>query len=325
MPTLNDLFRPSIPLEQFSRFSCNMATCLAAGLGIPGSLTTCGRTFPNLELRAILKSAGKRTTDGMTLFDALEPHKNRFPAFFLPVLRCGEECGRLDEALRYLESHCRDMAEPARMMRNTWLVPLVMMLISTLICTAAYFTFAPVAVAFRYMESSMESYLLLGFAVGLAICVPPLRALCDQLRLFIPVIGPAERELTLNRFFNAMNLLYSTGGRRVETMIRLAAASCENIAIRTDFMNAAKVIESGGTIAEAFAAVGCLSLSYKASIMMGDEAGKLDDAFEMICKESSDAVVALLAGFQQVFFRIVAYSAMMTTVLTVMGLAMSRR
>ena len=41
----------------------------------------------------------------------------------------------------------------------------------------------------------------------------------------MPVIGPAERELTLNRFFHAMNLLYSTGGRRVEQMIHLAADS----------------------------------------------------------------------------------------------------
>ena len=74
------------------------------------------------------------------------------------------------------------------------------------------------------------------------------------------MIGPAERELTINRFFHAMNLLYSTGGRHVEEMIRLAADSVENSVLRADFLRAARVMESGGTIGEAFIAVARLAV-----------------------------------------------------------------
>jgi hypothetical protein len=94
-------FGPKITLEQLSVFSGNLATCLSAGLDIPRSLDTCLRSSPSPILRAILSLAARQTAKGMSLFDALEPQKIRFPAFFLPVVRCGEESGHLDGTLRY--------------------------------------------------------------------------------------------------------------------------------------------------------------------------------------------------------------------------------
>ena len=90
----------------------------------------------------------------------------------------------------------------------------------------------------------------------------------------MPVIGPAERELTMNRFFHAMNVLYSTGGRRVEEMIRLAADSAENLALRADFLRAAEIIESGGSIGEAFSAVASIPLGYQGDHRGGRGSGK---------------------------------------------------
>src|SRR5208282_6819053 len=90
-------------LEQLSLFSGNLATCVSAGLDISKSLDTCQRSSPSPILREILTDAAKNTAKGMKLFDALELHKNCFPAFFLPVVRCGEESGHLDGTLRYLE------------------------------------------------------------------------------------------------------------------------------------------------------------------------------------------------------------------------------
>ena len=52
------------------------------------------------------------------------------------------------------------------------------------------------------------------------------------MKLLVPMLGLAVRDLAMNQFFHAFNLLYSTGGRRVEEMIRLAAATVENLAVR---------------------------------------------------------------------------------------------
>ena len=81
--------------------------------------------------------------------------------------------------------------------------------------------------------------------------------------LALPWIGTIVRDLSVNRFFHAMNMLYSTGGIRVEAMIRQAAACVDNHVARADFLRAAEVIESGGTIAAAFAVPVMIPKEYK--------------------------------------------------------------
>jgi len=318
------IISPKITLGQLSLFSGNLATCVAAGLDIPKSLDTCQRSSPSPMLREILRLAAKRTAGGLALFAALEPHKDCFPAFFLPVLRCGEESGHLDRTLRYLEGHCRLLVGPARTMRNTWLVPLCLMLGGTAISVVAYWVLAPWAIAVGFTVDSLKFFAVAGVAVWAVFHVRPCRALAEYARLFLPVIGPAERELTMNRFFHAMNLLYSAGGRRVEEMIRLAADSAENSVLRADFLRASDAIESGGTIGEAFSAVEHIPFHYKTTIAAGDVAGKLETAFDMICRESGELVVSLLAGFQSLFFRIVALAVMLSVIGTIYELAFLR-
>ena len=230
------IFRARISLAQLSLFSGNLATCISAGLEIPRSLTTCQRSAPSPILREILTAAAKRAAGGKSLFDALKPHERSFPAFFLPAVRCGEEAGRLDETLRYLETHCRLLVEPMRIMRNMWFAPLCLLLADTVICITAYCFIAPRAMTIAYVLDWLRFYAILAAAVAAVLYVPPLRFLAESVRLIVPIIGPAERELTMNRFFHAMNVLYSTGGRRVEEMIRLAADSAENLALRADFL-----------------------------------------------------------------------------------------
>jgi MSHA biogenesis protein MshG len=167
------LFGPKITLEQLALFSGNLATCISAGLNIPKSLDTCQRSSPSPVLREVLTSAAKDTAKGMKLFDALEPHKHCFPAFFLPVVRCGEESGHLDRTLRYLENHCRLLAGPTRTMHNTWFVPLCLMLGGTGICTVAYWLLAPRAMAIQFVIESVRFYAVVAAAIWAAFYVPP--------------------------------------------------------------------------------------------------------------------------------------------------------
>lgn len=256
----------------------------------------------------------------MELSEALAPWADHFPAFFLPVLRCGEHSGRTDQTLRYLEQHCGMLVEPARIMRNTWLVPLCIMLAGSAVCALAYLVFAPFSATFAYVVRTVTFYGTIAVAVAAALCVPQIRAVVDQLKLVVPKIGPAERELAMNRFFHAMNLLYSTGGRRVEQMICLAADSTGNAVLRRDFLRAAAAIESGGTIGQAFSAPAMLPFDYKAMILVGDEAGKLDAAFETLCRLTSDGVVRHLRGFQEIFFRVVAAAVIFSVTMTLFSL-----
>jgi type IV pilus assembly protein PilC len=289
-------FRRKIPLEQLSLFCGNLATCLSAGIGVPQSLRTTTRSSPIAGLRDIAEKAAERTQTGMELSEAFEPWQDAFPAFFLPALHCGELSGRMDQALRYLECHCRELAAPMRAMRDTWLVPLVIVLIG-----AAGRILVPLMTAnFRALIAAIAEYAMVAALLWCAFFVPQVKIVVDRMKLLVPMFGLAVRDLAMNQFFHAFNLLYSTGGRRVEEMIRLAAATVENLAVRADLLRAAEVIESGGTISDAFSAPAYIPTEYRVTILVGDEAGKLEAAFETICRLTAETVQYSLEVFRKV-------------------------
>jgi type IV pilus assembly protein PilC len=318
-------FFSRIPLEPLSRFCGNMGMCLSAGMTLLTSLRTCHRAFPSPMLKNILGEAIPRVENSMTLSEALEPWHRQFPAFFLPALQCGEQSGRIDETLRYLEKHCSLLAEPTRVMRNTWLMPLCLMLFGSVFCIAAHLVFAPFHATLSYAFSTTMSYGQFAVLVFLVLYIPQLRTLAERWMLVLPLIGPALRELAIHRFFHAMHMLYSTSGMRVESMIRLAAKSAGNSALEEDFLRAAECIERRGTIGEAFSQMTLLPPEYKMILTSGDEAGKLDTAFETVCRHSTNAVNGRLSAFQQVFFRVMTAAVLASIIATLSSLIAMRR
>ena len=210
-------------------------------------------------------------------------------------------------------------------MRNTWLAPLAIMLMGSAVSTVAYAVFASVSAALVYFFRSCLSYAIVLAGLWAVLRLDAFRAVVDRLTLFVPMIGAAFQDLAMNRFFHALNLLYSTGGQRVEKMIRLAAVSAGNLALRDDFLRAAKVVEAGGTVAEAFAAPACIPADYKAILQAGDEAGKLESALATISRVTGESVQHRLAVFQEVFFRLVAVSVIFSITMTIWSLVNVRR
>ncbi len=298
--------------------------CLEAGIAMRNAVRTCQRTFSNPWFRSLLQEVIERLDTGMELSEALQPWRNRFPAFFLPVLRCGERSGRMDATLAYLEHHCQLLVGPARTVRNTWFVPLCIMAFCSAFGLVAHVLFAPLWTTLNYAMQLVKFYGNLAAAVWVAVNVPAVREVVDQLRLLIPFLGPAERELAINRFFHAMNLLYSTGGQRVEQMVRWAAESTGNRVVRADFLRAAARIESGATISAAFLRIPSLPQDYKGTINAGEEAGKLDDAFDTICRLSTDSVERHLLVLQQILFRLCALAVVLSIAGTLRSLMAMR-
>lgn len=322
---MHSLLPRRIPLERLAHFCQNLGVCLRAGLDVATSLKTCTRSAADSGLGQIISQAAEITAAGMSLSEALAPWRERFPAFFLPVLRCGEQSGREEEALAYLERHCRLLAEPARAMRNTWLAPLAIMLFGTTVCTVAHLLLVSLRAAIGYLGHAAMFYGAIAAVMALIFCVPQAKSIVDALKLALPAIGRAERELAMSRFFHAMNLLYSTGGQPVEGMILLAAESADNFILRWDYLRAAAAIERGATIAEAFAAPRTIPDDFKHMIATGEEAGKLEDAFDAVSRSLDESVQHRLLVFQQLFFRAVGLAVVASMTATLFSLLSARR
>jgi len=276
-----------VPYEKLGRFAGNLATCLEAGIGIEQSLNSSRRTLGPTRFGGALEVAKLRVRQGATLHEALAAEAAPWPAFFLPILGAGERTGRTDESLRFLERHCKMLAGPAHAIRNAWLFPLAIMLGGTIIRLVLLTTMDPLTSVMGAAIDSLRGYAT--FAVlAIVLVAPAFRPLVDPLKLAIPWIGSAERELAVNRFFQVFAMMYATGGRRVESMIRFAAQCVSNVAIRQDLLRAAAQIEQGETIPTAFDAARYVTSSEKEVIASGDLSGTLEKAFERIAYETGE-------------------------------------
>lgn len=307
-------------LEKVSQFAGHMSTCLSTGMGVPESLKMAGRSVCAPHQQHLMDAAIKRSKSGMALHESLQPLASRLPSFFIPVVRCGEESGRTDDVLRYLEEHCRLLVRPTKAMRDTWLYPMVILLAGSAIKLVAYLLIAPLPTALAFAGNMITTYATVAIVLFFVFFVPQVKAPLGRLILTLPVIGAAHRELALNRFFHALNLLYSTGGMRVEQMIKLAAPVVTNLSLREDLMRSAHLIEKGGTISEAFQAPAVIDADQRTTIHAGEESGKLDEAFDAISRQTGESVQFRLAGLNQFLLRIVMAAVMFSVVATVSSL-----
>jgi type IV pilus assembly protein PilC len=313
-------FVRKIPLERVSVFAGNLATCLSAGIAIPKALRTGARTFSRGDLKDLIEDAADRVEAGMEFAEALEPIEPRLPAYFLPVVRCGEQSGLLDEALRYLERHCAMLAEPARKLRNTWLCPLVIFVIGWVVGLIARLFFASPIDFLGFLVRSVFTYGGIVILLLFVYSTPQGRVFLDRIKLSIPLFGPVERDTAINRFFHVLNLLYSTGGMRVEAMIELAAATVANSVVRRDLLRSAEVIEKGGSISDAFAKPEMVADEHKAIIQVGEESGSLEAAFDTVSRVTAEAVDWRLTVFKQLFYRLFMPPIVLSIVITLASL-----
>lgn len=319
-PTNVRLFVRKIPLRLVSVFAGNLATCLSAGVAIPAALRTAGRAFSNVELRNLIEDAADRTEKGTAFSEAIEPLRPRLPKYFLPAVQCGERSGKLDETLRYLDRHCAMLAEPERKIRNTWLVPLAIFALGWVVGLIARFLLSSPSAFVGYVASALFTY---GGIVVLCLFVystPQGRMLVDRYRLYIPLIGPVARNLAINRFFHVFNLLYATGGMRVEEMIEKACQTVANVAVRRDLMTAATVIKRGGSISDGFTKPEMIDEDHKSMVTVGEESGRLEEAFDMISRVTAEAVEHRLNIFNQLFYRLFMPFIVLSLVFTIISL-----
>ena len=299
----------------------NWATSLEAGLGLEQAVKLSQRTLSAAAGSGTAAVALERVRDGASLPDALEQASGRWPLFVIPVLQAGERSGRMDQALRYLEDHCRLLHGPAAAMQRAWLYPLGIMLAGTVVRLAGSCWLRPWPETFWLLLSALKNYGTLACFVAM-ILLPLFRPLVDPIKLALPLVGPAERELAVNRFFSVMAMLYATGGRRVEAMVRLACRTVANVVIRDDLLCAAQLIEEGCTISESFQPMTRLQPAEQELIASGELSGTLGKSLDRIANQAAESLQIRLRVFTEIAVRVTILVVSMSIALTLLSFVM---
>jgi len=298
-------------------FADSMATCLAAGLPAKKALELSGAGTRSKALREIVRVALKRCDQGMLVSEALEPGARFFPPYFLPVVRAGETGGRLVEAFRLLHHQCYRVGPSVRLVRNSWLYPLVCIVFGWILRTGVFVYFGRYQAAWHFLGLTFGTGLLLTLVGWLLFKIQPVKSLIDLILLQLPVIRETELRLGVVMFFATFRLAYEAGGLGVVQMFDVAWQTVRNTAIRQDLLNVRRILARSGTFSDAFQTSARLGDDIKGMINTGSLSGQLDRSLGHIVETATQQLEMTLEIFNHFFQRLVSLSVAMSIVETV--------
>jgi type IV pilus assembly protein PilC len=304
--------------EQLGHLAYNLGTCLSAGIALPRAFRTTTQSLAKSDSSGWLEVAD-RLDHNESFSDALRAIEGRLPPFFIPLIAAGEETGRLDEVLHYLSDHFRLLARPTRALRNVWLGPLLVYLVSIPLKLLMLLWFGAWSSVGAQMVDAVASIGSL-IAIAFLLLAPPLKPAWDRLRVVIPVLGQSEREVSLSRFLRIFSMLYGTGAMRVENMIRFAARSVTNDFFQRDLLRAAKRVEQSDNLAQAFSNCITLNSEEKQTIASGELSGTLEAACQRLASNLDEVLEARLKVVTNIAMRVTMFVVTMSVVGLVLNL-----
>jgi type II secretory pathway component PulF len=299
-------------------FANSMATCLSSGLTPKKSLELSGARTRSKALREVVRVALERCDQGMSVSEALEPGVRNFPHYFLPVIRAGETGGRLVEAFQLLYHYCHRIGPSVRLVRNTWLYPLVCIVFGWIIRTGVFVYFGKYQAAWHFFCVTFGAGSLLALLGWLLFKIQPVKRVVDLVLLQIPLIRETEIRLAVVLFFATFRLAYEAGGLGVVRMFDLAWQTVRNDAICQDLLNAREILAENGTFGDAFGTSALLEDDLKGMINTGSLSGQLDRSLTQIVETVTQQLEMTLQIFNKFFQRLVAFSVAMSIVETVL-------
>jgi len=275
----------------------------------------------SVVLQDILSEVANDIQSGSTIADALAKHPKAFSAFYVAMVRAGEETGRLDDAFAFLADYLDRTYEVTAKARNALIYPafviMTFLAVMVLMLTAVIPrlsdilletgqdipVYTRVVIGLGQFFASYIWLLGLGFVVAGVLLVRYLQTESGKYkmaraRLNIPYVGDLYRKLYMSRIADSLSTTLSSGIQLVRG-IEISASVVGDPAYREILEQAAKEIQSGRPASEVFAAHPEFPGIVVAMIKVGEETGDLSNILKTMAtfyrREVSNSVDTLVS------------------------------
>src|SRR4030042_1748709 len=299
IPALHEMF-PSlfgVKRRDVIQFSRNLASLLDAGIPILRALTIQSR-FGRRSFRAVLHEIIKELEKGSRLSDACAKYPAAFPAFYIYLLKTGEEVGNLSQVLKDVASYMeRDEATKSKIKKSlaypsfvivlaigaiivmlTFVVPALTSMYKEFGSDLPFMTRALIAVGDFFSANIIYIFggiVLLGVTFVAYSKTARGRRNKDALILKIPIIGTAVLKGNLARFTRNIGMLVGAGVTLFEAL-KLTSETTDNIIIGEAIGNVRTKVNDGRLFSQALASDPLFPDLMGEMVGVGEESGSLE-------------------------------------------------
>jgi type II secretory pathway component PulF len=317
------LYRGRVRSKDVTIFSRQLASLVKSGVPILRALNILSEQSESPAFRDVIAKISKDVKEGQSFSKSLESWPSAFSAFYVAMVRSGEDSGTLQETLLRIAAYRQKQEELMAKVKTAMAYPILMALVGA---GTVIFMFVFVMPKLMAIFSTMGQELPIQTKIVIAISVfltkkwPVLIVVIVALALLISKTSTfkARRRImsafvlrvpVFNRFLRFNE--FARFSRTLEVMIksgipilRALAVSIpvlDNEIIKTELFKSAKDLEQGMSFGKSLAKSRIFPTFMISLILVGEESGKLDeslgeiaDAYEHECDEAMKVLTSLL-------------------------------
>jgi type IV pilus assembly protein PilC len=274
----------------------------------------------NKVLGAKLTVVADDLQGGSAISAALEKHPKVFSAFYVNMVKAGEESGKLDETFLYLADYLDRTYEITSKVKGALIYPAfvvvtfitVMILMFTMVIPKISGVISDSGVALPIytqvimgISSFLVSYgfillavvIVAGWFIFRYIRTPSGKIAFDRLKLHVPYISILYRKLYLSRLADNMSTMFQAGIPMVRAL-ELTSSVIDNEVFRVLLADAVEAVKGGKAMSEALAVSGEIPGIMIQMMKVGEESGELGPIMKTMAlfysREVTNAVATLV-------------------------------
>jgi type IV pilus assembly protein PilC len=279
-----------------------------------------GDETENPLLRQKLATIAGDLQAGSSIAASMEKHPDVFDAFYVAMIKAGEESGKLDETFSYLADYLERTYELVTKARGALIYPAFVVFTFITVMILMFTVVIPkiaVIIADSGQEIPIYTKIVMGFSnflvsygiVLLVIAVvlgffafrflrtPGGRQTLDEIKLTAPLFSTLFKKLYLSRLSDNMNTMLTSGIPMVRAL-ELTAAVINNVLFQNILNNAVAMVKSGKPVSEALGNNKYIPGIMIQMIKVGEETGELGNILKTLARfyarEVSTTVDALV-------------------------------
>ncbi len=299
---------PTLSIRTMAALCGHMKLLYEGGIPLRRAWSMLGDEGHNLALRRLSRRVDGAIEGGLTFSQALQAEGRRLPHFFSAMVTVGEKAGVLAACFGLLAEYYEQMKELREAVYRELAYPMAVIL--------GIVIGIPIVKAVL-IGATAESETALWWTVGLIVWrglspfvtvivayaivnrFLPLRRLLFEVMFFLWPLSRLVRKLTVARFAWSMELLLRAG-IPIHRAVAVSADVAELRSFRKRVIRAVRPLKEGSTLHMALSNCSYLPPTALTYIEMGEQAGRLEEAFHHIGKDQYRSAVTTLKAITTV-------------------------
>ncbi|MBI3627436.1 MAG: type II secretion system F family protein [Candidatus Sungbacteria bacterium] len=299
--------------------SRQLSTLFEAKVPVIQALKTLVNETGSLPLKEAMGAILDDVNGGSSLSLAMSKHPRAFSAFYVSMVKSGEESGKLQDVFLYLADYLERSYNLASKAKNALIYPafifttfvgvVIIMLVVVIPKLTAIFAetgqavplYTQIVISTSGFLRSWGWLLLIGIIVGLVFAyryrqTDQGREVFDEIQLRLPIVGGLYRKIYLTRFADNLGTLI-VAGIPILRALQITGEVVGNKIYEKAILASIESVKGGSTIASALQNSKYIPPLVTQMIKIGEEAGRLDSILKNVAKYYQRDVDNLLDNF----------------------------